>query len=362
VPDTPRATVHEARILIVDDEHDNLLLLERILARGGFGNVLAVPDPRTVPGAYRDWRPDLVLMDLHMPGLSGFEVIEQLRAEHGEATAPVIVLSGDPDRDVRQRALGGLARDFVLKPFDMHEVLLRITNVLESHLMYTGMAERSRLLEEELQAGSRDLEAARIEILERLAIAAEYRDDETQEHAYRVGRNAALIAERIGCATHEVQLIRRAAVLHDIGKIGVSDAILRKRGPLTAKERTSMHEHTTIGASILSGSDSPVLRLGERISRSHHERWDGAGYPDGRATDETPLASRIVGVADVFDALVNDRPYKRAWPIDRARGEIAACAGAQFDPELVEAFLAIDSSQLVAPASPGARMLAEHAA
>jgi putative two-component system response regulator len=350
--------VTHARLLVVDDEPDNLRLLERILERGGFDQVETLQDPTATVATYGEWRPDLVLMDLHMPQLSGFEVIAQLREAYGDACAPVIVLTGDGDRDVRQRALGGMARDFVLKPFDVREVLLRITNVLESHLAYTGLAERSRLLEAELLAGSRDLEAARIEILERLAIAAEYRDDESQEHAHRVGRNAALIAVRLGVEPAEVDLIRRAPVLHDIGKIGVADAILRKPGPLTTAERGRMQEHTTIGASILEGSDSPMLQLGEAIARHHHERWDGRGYPNGLDGDDIPLAGRIVAVADVFDALVNVRPYKPAWPVEQARTEIAACAGDQFDPDVTRCFMELDPRAMLAPVAATERAIA----
>jgi cyclic di-GMP phosphodiesterase len=194
---------------------------------------------------------------------------------------------------------------------------------------------------------TRDLEQARLEILNRLALAAEYRDDDTQEHAWRIGRTCALLALAVGLPEGEAELIRRAAPLHDIGKIGIPDAILLKPGRLSGAEFGVIKTHTTIGAEILSGSRSPLLVLAERIARTHHERWDGRGYPRGLAGEQIPLAGRIVAVADVFDALTHQRPYKEAWPVQQAVSEVLAQAGAQFDPRLVDAFSRLDHSTLL---------------
>jgi HD-GYP domain-containing protein (c-di-GMP phosphodiesterase class II) len=194
---------------------------------------------------------------------------------------------------------------------------------------------------------TRDLEQARLEILDRLAIAAEYRDDATQEHAWRLGRTSALLALGLGLPDREVELIRRAAPLHDIGKIGIPDAILLKPGRLTYEEFEQIKTHTTIGAEILSGSRSQLLGMAERIALTHHERWDGRGYPRGLAGEQIPLPGRIVAVADVFDALTHERPYKPAWSLQEAVAEIPSQAGGQFDPDVVGAFLQLDHQTLL---------------
>jgi PAS domain S-box-containing protein len=185
---------------------------------------------------------------------------------------------------------------------------------------------------------TRDMQAARFENLRRLALAAEYRDDDTHQHTDRVGTLAMMLAERLGLHADFVERIHHAAPLHDVGKLGVPDAILLKPGRLTDDERAEMQTHTTIGATILAGSSFPILQLGEQIAQTHHERWDGTGYPRQIAGEAIPMAGRIVAVADVFDALTHSRPYKQAWPLQDAVDEIARCAGSQFDPVVVKAF------------------------
>jgi PAS domain S-box-containing protein/putative nucleotidyltransferase with HDIG domain len=204
------------------------------------------------------------------------------------------------------------------------------------------------LLEREVAERTLALEHSRLEILQRLATAAEWRDDETYEHTERVGRTAGRIAERLGLKPDEVGLVRRAAPLHDVGKLGVSDTILLKPGPLDDEERAMMQRHAEIGADILARSHYDVLQCAEEIARTHHERWDGAGYPAGLSGADIPLAGRITAVADVFDALTHTRPYKEAWPLGRAVEEIRSLSGAHFDPEVVEAFLGLDHQELLA--------------
>lgn len=208
------------------------------------------------------------------------------------------------------------------------------------------------ILERTVTARTRELEEARIETLERLAFAAEFRDDETHRHTERVGRLAAMIATKAGVPAETVTLIRHAAPLHDIGKLGVSDTILLKRGILTPDERQQMQAHTTIGASILAGSRSEVLQMGEEIALSHHERWDGLGYPIGLAGDAIPISGRLSAIADVFDALTHTRPYKEVRPLDDAVAEIARLSGTYFDPTLVDAFVALDHSSLIDAQAP----------
>jgi putative two-component system response regulator len=200
-------------------------------------------------------------------------------------------------------------------------------------------------------AGTAELELARTETLERLARAAEFRDDETQQHAERIGLLAAKVGAELGLSADRVEDLRRAAPLHDVGKLAVPDAILLKPGRLDAAEFAIMRRHTTAGARILAGSSSPVLRLAEQIALTHHERWDGTGYPRGLAGARIPLAGRIVAVVDVFDALTHERPYKDAWPVDRALLEIEAGSGTQFDPQVVKAFLAFAEREGLRPAA-----------
>jgi putative two-component system response regulator len=222
--------------------------------------------------------------------------------------------------------------------------LLRIRTLLETRFLYLQIQSQNVVLEAKVQERTQELEAAQIEIIERLARAAEFRDDNTGQHTERVGQMAALLARQLGLPDPQVSLIRRAAPLHDVGKIGIPDAVLLKLGKLTLDEFELVKTHTTIGARILSGSRFGVLRLAEEIAFSHHERWDGDGYV-GIKTDQIPLAGRIVAVADVFDALTQKRPYKAAWPIAEAIAEIERQRTRQFDPEIVDAFLRVVEQQ-----------------
>jgi putative two-component system response regulator len=338
------------RILAVDDEESNLLLLRRVLAREGYTQVETTTDPARVPRLFVDARPDLVLLDLHMPEMDGFELMERLGPVTGDGSGvPFLVLTADATEETKRRALSLGARDFLAKPLDRIELLLRVRNLLQVQQLQARLQAHNANLEHEVAARTQDLEWARLEILDRLALAAEYRDDDTQEHAWRIGRVSALLAPQLGCLDREVELIRRAAPLHDVGKIGIPDAILLKPGPLSAGEFERIKTHTTIGAEILSGSRSSLLHLAERIALTHHERWDGTGYPHGLAGEAIPLAGRIVAVADVFDALTHARPYKEAWPVEKAVAEIVGQAGRQFDPRVVDAFSQLEHQALLGP-------------
>jgi putative two-component system response regulator len=340
----------DLRILAVDDQEANLRVLRRVLERAGYTRVQTTSDPSRVPGLFVESRPDLVLLDLHMPGMDGFELMERLGPIAGGRTGvPFLALTADATEEVKRQALERGARDFLTKPFSPTELLLRVRNLLEVQQLHGWLREQNSSLERQVAERTRELEQARLEILGRLALAAEYRDDATQEHARRIGRTCGLLADAIGLADRESELIRRAAPLHDIGKIGISDAILLKPGRLTDQEFATVKTHTTIGAEILSGSQTPLLRLAERIALSHHERWDGAGYPQRLCGAEIPLAARIVAVADVFDALTHERPYKRAWTVERAVAEVRSQRGRQFDPELVDAFAKLEHAALVTP-------------
>jgi len=329
-----------ARFLVVDDEEHNIKLLERILERAGYKQYKCTTDPRDALPIFLEWEPDIVLLDLHMPHIDGFTLLEDFRHRtSGGAHVPVLVLTGDVSAEVRRRALASGAKDFLSKPFDVAEVLLRIKNLLETRFLHLQLLRQNELLEQRVRERTRELEGARIEILERLARAAEFRDDDTGQHTQRVGRISALVARSLGLPPEQVDLIRRAAPLHDVGKIGIPDSILLRPGRLGEREFEVMRTHTYIGARILSGSRFPLLDLASTIALTHHERWDGTGYPKGLKGEAIPIVGRIVAVADVFDALTHDRPYKPAWPVEQALAEIEQQAGYQFDPQVVEAFL-----------------------
>ncbi len=344
-----------ARILIVDDEAANVDLLRRLLERAGFSRIESTNDAREAADLYVKFRPDLILLDLHMPHRDGLEVMDELNQIAEASYLPILMLTGDDTQEAKREALSRGAKDFLNKPFHSDEVLLRIGTLLETRFLYLQIQSQNQILEAKVRDRTRELEAAQIEIIERLARAAEFRDDNTGQHTERVGQMAALLAKGIGLPDPQVSLIRRAAPLHDVGKIGIPDSILLKLGKLSAEEFLIVKTHTTIGARILSGSRFTILRLAEEIAFNHHERWDGDGYA-GITGAAIPLAGRIVAVADVFDALTQKRPYKAAWPIDDAMAEIERQRGKQFDPALVDAFLRmLEHKEPQAPAAESRR-------
>jgi putative two-component system response regulator len=333
------AVFAQARILIVDDEDANVLLLERHLGRAGYPNCKSTTDPRQVVDLYQAFHPDLILLDLMMPHLDGYAVMEQLRPHIAQCRyLPILVLTADMSTPARDKSLSMGAKDFLLKPFDITELLLRIHNLLETRFLYQEQQNQNEILEQRVQERTGELRQAQVEILERLARAAEYRDDDTGQHTQRVAQLAALIAQEFGLAPEHVELICKAAPLHDVGKIGISDLILLKPARLTPEEFDTIKTHPAIGAALLTGGASELIQLAENIAYSHHERWDGTGYPRGLRGEEIPLEGRILAIADVFDALTNERPYKKAWSPEQAREEIVRNAGTQFDPALVAAF------------------------
>ena len=333
-----RRSLPDPQVLVVDDEEANLLFIERVLRRAGYASIETVSDPRQALPAFLRLKPDIVLLDLHMPHLDGFGVLKQLAPRvAAEDYLPIVVLTADISAEARQKALSGGAKDFLTKPLDVEEVSLRIANLLETRCLYLALRQRKDELQEDVLEHSAALERAQKEILERLALAAEYRDDETGEHTKRVGQMSARIAAALGLERGFVTLIGEAAPLHDIGKIAIPESILLKPEGLTPQEFDLVKTHTLIGAKILSGSTSPLLQLAEEIALTHHERWDGTGY-SGLAGDAIPLSGRIVAVADVFDGLTHRRPYKPAWTEEDSLAEIRAQSGSQFDPTVVEAF------------------------
>jgi putative two-component system response regulator len=340
-----RKNLESARILIVDDEKAYVQLLQRFLESAGYKNVRTTTNPHEVPSLYETFEPDLILLDLRMPDMDGIEVMKQLEPLTSRFYLPILVLTGDITEEAKRRSLSSGARDFLNKPFDLTEVRLRIENLLETRFLHLELKRQNEMLEERVLDRTRELEEVRLEILERLSLAADYRDDATGRHTKRVSDLAGHIARELELPEDEIDHIRLAASLHDIGKIGIPDLVLLKPGELTEQEVALMKTHTTIGAKVLSGSQSRMLQVAEVIALAHHERWDGTGYPRGLKGDDIPLAARIVAIADVVDALSSDRPYRRAWPKHAIAAEIVRQSGQQFDPQVVEAYLRITGQQ-----------------
>ncbi len=329
-----------ANILIVDDQEVNISLLERILGRAGFKNVHSTTDQLQIQSLLLEVKPDIILLDLHMPGMDGLQVLRLIRAQTGtDNYLPVLMLTADMTPEARQEGLKSGVNDFLTKPYDRTEVILRMNNLLRTRYLHLQLHQQNQSLEERVRQRTEELELAKIEILQLLGRASEYRDDMTGQHTQRVGRLSGMIATQLGMSEGEADRIRMAAPLHDIGKIGIPDELLLKPGRYEPEEFERMKTHTIIGASILDGSSFDILRLAGIIALSHHEKWDGTGYPYGLKGEAIPLEARIVALADFYDALTHERPYKRAWTPDETIAEVKNQRGNHFDPLVVDAFL-----------------------
>lgn len=326
-------------ILLVDDEPVNLKLLDRMLKQQGYDRLVLVDDPRQVVAQYQANQPDLILLDINMPHLDGFQVMEQLQALNDPMLPPIIILTAQQSKDYLLRALGAGARDFLTKPFDRTELLMRVRNLLDAHLAHRLLHSHASLLEQMVQARTEELHRTRLEVVQRLGQAAEYRDEDTGNHILRMSHVCAILAEGLGWNAADCDLILNASPMHDIGKIGIPDAILLKPGKFEPHEWEVMKTHAEIGAKLLSGSDSALMRMAHDIALTHHEKWDGSGYPRGLVGAAIPQSGRIAAVADVYDALTSVRPYKKSWTTEAAVDLITQGRGSQFDPEVVDVFL-----------------------
>lgn len=336
IPDPIRES---ARILIVDDEPANLKLLEKMLSGQGYGHLVSIRDPREVLPRYREARTDLILLDINMPHLDGYQVMEQLMALKDPLLPPIIILTAQHGKDFLLRALAGGARDFVAKPFDRNELLMRVRNLLDAQLAHRFLHDQRSVLEELVHLRTAELHRTRLQVVQRLGKAAEYRDEETGNHILRMSHVCALLARAMGWDEAQCDLILNASPMHDIGKIGIPDAVLLKPGKFDAEEWEVMKTHATIGARLLDGDNSSLMRMARDIALTHHEKWDGSGYPNGLAAEAIPMVGRIAALADVFDALTSERPYKKAWSVEDAVAHIQQNSGQHFDPALVAVFL-----------------------
>ena len=334
-----QGSIHMSKILVVDDEPSFTGMLEILLKVEGFVAVRAVNDAREAAGAFIGFEPNLVILDLNMPGMSGLEVMAQIRDLAGDRWVPIVVVSGENDGDTVTKALQSGAQDFIGKPFRRAEVVSRLRNLLKVKVLQDEVEQKNLFLQERVEAGTKELLESHKDLIRRLSRCAEYRDDDTGHHIQRVSRTTEMLARGTGLLPEQMAVVREAAAMHDIGKVGIPDAILLKPAKLTPEEREIMKTHTLIGAALLAGGNSPLLRLSEQVAMSHHERWDGNGYPAGLGGDEIPLAARIVSICDVFDALTSRRPYKEPWTAETAKEELVTQGGKQFDMELVTLFL-----------------------
>lgn len=326
------------QVLIVDDTEINLILFDALIRK--LGECESKTFSRSADGLA--WAqandPDLVIVDYMMPELDGIEFIRRLRKTPGKESVPILMITANDQKQVRYRALDVGATDFLTKPVDKIEFLARANNMLALSDVRKKLADRAAWLAEEVRKATTEIIERERETVIRLSKAAEYRDPETGSHILRMAHYSALIARGLGLSVSEQELLLEAAPMHDIGKVGIADNILLKPGRLNPDEFEIMKQHAIYGFEILKGSSSRVLQAGAAIARGHHEKFDGTGYPHGLKGQDIPIFSRIVAVADVFDALMSERPYKRAWTLERSVEYIRTHAGTHFDPTCVAAF------------------------
>jgi putative two-component system response regulator len=328
------------KVVVVDDNAINLTIVATLAARVSGTEVVTYACPVRALAWLAAADADLVIVDYMMPEMDGIAFIERFRAMPDRGSVPVVMVTASADRETRHRALEVGATDFLTKPVDPVELKARMANLLALRAAHRQLADRASWLADAVARATADLHEREREVIWRLSMAAEHRDRDTAYHVVRVAEYAGVVAEGLGLDADMVRQIRYAAPMHDVGKVGIPDAVLLKPGQLEPDEIDRMKAHTIIGGRILAESSSPLIRLAAEIALTHHERFDGRGYPYGRAGSDIPLCGRIVAVADVFDALTSERPYKRAWTTADAFAHIEAERGRQFDPACVDAFLA----------------------
>lgn len=334
----------EAAILIIDDQPMIVRLIESMLKSGGCSMVRSTTDPRDVATLWHEFQPDIVLLDLYMPHVDGFHVMEQIKPLTDQNDVPVLVLTEDSSDATRRRALAAGARGLLTKPFNRNDLILHVSRLL-----------RQRLLSKQSHAGERaggfspaepPAHFGQVDALYYLGHAIESLDDITGMHTMRMSRFCARLGQAAGFSAVDGDLLLQASRLHDIGKVAIPDSILMKPGALDPDEFEIVKAHTTIGARMLAGGGTPMMQMAETIALTHHEKWDGSEYPHGRRGEEIPLVGRIVAVCDVFDILTVDRPYRRAWPVEDGLAELERQSGICFDPQLVQLFRAVLSDIL----------------
>jgi putative two-component system response regulator len=343
--------VTRKRILVVDDERVDADLLARLLMDMGYQADIALSGRRALSRLKEGF--DLVLLDVTMPGMDGLEVAREIRRTPSAHDLPIIMMTALATKPIRLRAVEAGASDFIAKPLDATELRVRVASLLRIKEAQDALKRHRAHLEETIQSrtaaliralkdtasAQREAQSAHLDTVRRLAVAAEYKDRQTSIHIQRMSRYCGILARGVGLVASDVDLITHASPLHDVGKIGVPDAILLKPGKLDAGEWEVMREHPVLGSRILEGSASRLIQTGQVIAMTHHERWDGSGYPRGLAGESIPLVGRISAVADVFDALTSRRPYKPAYSNEKSVEILRAGSGSQFDPLVVRTFI-----------------------
>lgn len=361
LPSTSSNGAETARILVIDDEAINIKVIQKYLQQAGYAHIRGITDPTFALAGIGIEQPDVILLDVMMPKISGLELLSSIRANPATSHLPVIILTASSDRETRLAVLERGATDFLAKPVDPCELGPRVRNALVVKKYHDSLRNYAQTLEDAVRSRTAELESSRRDVIYCLARAAELRDDDTGHHVLRVGKYAAVIGRTLGLDDYSVEMLEQAAQLHDIGKIGIPDEILLKPGrldpeqyarmqkhvglgqkiiePLSQADWETLKHHVEIGQKVFDKSRSPLLKMAARIALTHHERWDGQGYPLGLAKEDIPIEGRITAVADVFDALSSRRPYKKPLPIDKCFEIIEADRGEHFDPAVVDAFL-----------------------
>jgi putative two-component system response regulator len=334
-------------ILVVDDQPQNVELLEAHLVPQGYDIITAASGEEALEKLSKH-SIDLILLDVMMPGMNGFEVARRVRQDNAHQLLPIILVTSLRDTEDRVMGIEAGCDDFISKPVEKVEILARVRSLLKVKAYNDLMSNYRKELEtevalrtEEVKQALERIKAASLETIYRLSRAAEYKDKDTGAHIQRMSLYSAALARRMGLDEKMVETILYAAPMHDLGKIGIPDSILLKPGSLDAAEWEIMKQHSAIGGEILKGSEAEFIRMGETIALTHHEKWDGSGYPKGLRGIEIPIAGRIAAVADVFDALTSRRPYKEPFSVERSLAIIEEGRGVAFDPEVVDGFFAI---------------------
>ena len=325
-----------AEILIVDDNRMNITVLVEVL-RDEYRLRVANNGEQALK-LVESKKPDLILLDVMMPDMDGYQVSARLRSRAEFRDIPVIFLTALDEEQDKVKAFEVGAVDYVTKPFERLEVKARVRTHIALKQARERLSAHNQTLEQIVQQRTHDLRESRLEVIMKLSRAADFRDDVTGLHIQRVGRSSALLARELGLDSTFCEEIGLASPMHDVGKIGIPDSVLKKPAVYNDEERAIMQTHTLIGAEILSDGTSSVMRMAERVARSHHEHWNGNGYPQGISGEDIPIEGRITAICDVFDALTSTRPYKDAWPDEKARDYICEASGEQFSPECVDAF------------------------
>jgi putative two-component system response regulator len=352
--------VRDSKIMIVDDESYTILVIRKYLEKAGFANFVTTSRSVEAMELIALEQPDVILLDIKMPEVTGLDILESLSVEPKLQRIPVLVLTAATDEETEASALELGATDLLPKPVKVNSLIPRVRNSLLAKAYQDRLANHAVQLDQQVRQRTAELAKSREEVLHCLARASEYRDDDTGFHVARVGRYAGVIARELGFQESRIEQLQLAAQLHDVGKIGIPDAILQKPGkldpdeyermqrhcaiakkiirPMPEDEWGTLRTHTRIGSSLMQIRSSPLMIMASRIAQSHHEKWDGSGYPLGLAGEDIPIEARITAVADVYDALSSKRPYKPAFPRERCFEIMKADRGTHFDPTVLDAF------------------------